>query len=276
MGRHGRVIVDDSGPDILLRAGVAPTRPEPVRRHPAADVADDAGDEHDERERQVQREDGHESAGRNCPQPGVLQGARTDPVSRMYHQRGHRGLDAVEEAGHDRHIAEGHVDPRQRNQDEQRRQHEQSAGDDATPRTVHEPADVGSQLLGLRPWQHHAVVQRMEETVLRDPAAPLDQFLMHEGDLSRRTTEADETEPQPVAECVGAGRRGRCLHAAITVHGAPAARHTGRRRREWRRQAAGRHPGAWPAGRGPAVRHPAPRRRGYRRCPSRERALPGA
>jgi len=62
---------------------------------------------------------------------------------------------------------------------------------------MHEPADIGGQLLSLRAWQEHAVVQRMQETALRDPAPPLHQLLVHDRDLSGWAAETDETELEP-------------------------------------------------------------------------------
>ena len=38
------------------------------------------------------------------------------------------------------------------------------------PGAVHQPADVGRELLRLRAGQHHAVVQRVQEAPLADPA----------------------------------------------------------------------------------------------------------
>jgi len=40
----------------------------------------------------------------------------------------------------------------------------------------------------------------MQKTPFRNPAPPLDQFLMHDGDLPGRAAEADEAEFEPEAE----------------------------------------------------------------------------
>ena len=122
-------------------------------------------------------------------------------MSGVQDDRGDRGLEAVEHAGDERHIAEAEVDPRERDQDEQRRQHEQTAGHDAAPRTVHEPADVRRELLRLGAGQQHAVVQRVQEALLADPAPALDELRVHDRDLSRGSAEADEAELQPETQC---------------------------------------------------------------------------
>jgi len=106
----------------------------------------------------------------------------------------------MEQSGYGRHVAVRHVDPRQADQDEQRRQHEEDACDDAAPGAMHEPADVRRELLRLGSGQQHAVVQSMQEAALGDPAASLDEVLMHDGNLPGRPSEADESELEPVDE----------------------------------------------------------------------------
>jgi len=73
---------------------------------------------------------------------------------------------------------------------------------------VHQPADVGRKLLRLRSGQNHGVVKRVEETVLADPAPPLDQLRVHHGDLPSRATEAYKAELQPVKKRREQGHRG--------------------------------------------------------------------
>jgi hypothetical protein len=163
-------------------------------------VTDGGGGQHDERERRVQRKDGDEGRRGDAPQPGVLQCPRADAVRRMHDQRGDRRLQPIEQAGHERQLAVGQVDPRQRDEDEQRRQHEQPAGHEAPAAAVHQPADVGGELLRFGPGQQHAVVQRVQEALLADPAPPLDQLGVHDGDLPGRPAEADEAELEPEAQ----------------------------------------------------------------------------
>jgi len=49
----------------------------------------------------------------------------------------------------------------------------------------HKPCASGS-------WQHHGVIQRMQETMLGNPAPLLDQLLVHHADLAGGAAEADE------------------------------------------------------------------------------------
>lgn len=62
---------------------------------------------------------------------------------------------------------------------------------------MHQPADVGSQLLRFRSGQQHAEIERVQETPLGNPAPPLHQFLVHQRNLSGRAAKTDETELQP-------------------------------------------------------------------------------
>ncbi len=66
---------------------------------------------------------------------------------------------------------------------------------------------IGGQLLGFRPWQQHAEVQRRAERALIDPSPPLDQLLMQDGDLAGWSAEGDEPHLEPKPQGVGEPRR---------------------------------------------------------------------
>ncbi|MNX79928.1 hypothetical protein D3C86_1115740 [compost metagenome] len=121
-------------------------------------------------------------------------------MGRLHHDGGHGGLDPIEESGHNGHFAEGDVHPRQSDQDEQRGQHKQHASNHPAPGSMHQPTDIGCQLLSLWPRKQHAVVEGMQESALGYPAPPLHQFLVHDRDLSGWPAEADEAELQPEPE----------------------------------------------------------------------------
>ena len=74
------------------------------------------------------------------------------------------------------------------------------AGHDAAERAVHQPADIGRELLRLGPRQQHAVVERVQEPALRNPALLLDQDAVHDRDLAGRTAEAQARDAQPDPE----------------------------------------------------------------------------
>ena len=183
-------------------------------------VADDPRRQDDVGEGDVQREDGHEGRRRDGPQDAVAQGPGADAPGGEDHDGGDRRLDPVEDARHHRHVAIGQIDPGQGDQDAERRQHEQDPGHDAPQGAVHQPADVGRELLGLGSRQDHGVVQGMEEAVLADPTPPLHQIRVHHGDLPRRAAEAHEAELEPVEEGLEQrDRRGWRLGCGLRVWG---------------------------------------------------------
>ena len=205
--RRRRVVVDQRRAVAPVGCAMAAADGELVGREPAADVADDPGADDDQREGQLEREDRNECRGGDRPQHAVLERARADAVGGEHHDRRDCRLDAVQNSGDRRHVAERHVDPRQRDQDEKRRQEEQRARDDAAPGPVHHPADVSRKLGCLRPRQHHAVVERVQEPPFRNPAPAFHQVLMHDGDLAGGAPEADEAELEPVPEGFPEGNR---------------------------------------------------------------------
>ena len=54
--------------------------------------------------------------------------------------------------------------------------------------------------LRLGAGQQHAVVQRVQETPLADPAALLHQFAVHDGNLPGRAAKAEEAELEPESQ----------------------------------------------------------------------------
>ena len=62
---------------------------------------------------------------------------------------------------------------------------------------VEQPADVDGQLLGLRAGQQHAVVQRVQEPALPDPAVLVDEVALHDGDLAGRAAEGLQRDREP-------------------------------------------------------------------------------
>lgn len=232
---------------------MAPADLEGGRCHSATDIAKQGCPQDNQRKRRVEREDGDERSGGNRPQNVVLECARADTMRRLHHDGGDGGLDAVEQPGDQRNVAEGHVQPGQPNQHEQRGQHEQRTGDDASPAAVHQPADIGCQLLRLRAGQHHAVIEGVQETFFADPAAAFDQFAVHDRNLAGRAAEADEAEFEPEAEGFpeadgrwrqGGGWRvrGAAGHGVLSVGRSSCRRHSRSRRPRsgaWRRRGVG-------------------------------------
>ncbi len=166
---------------------------------------------------QVQRNPGQ--AGQH-PQYRVAQGARAHAPGGLEHDGRHGGFDACKQTRYQRRVAKNQIDPGQRNQQEQRRQNKQDTCHDAARAAVHQPAQVGGQLLRLRAGQHHAVVQRMQKAALRNPAPALHQFLVQKSDLTRRAAKADAADLQPKPP----GLAQRYVHGCLRTQNAPTIR----------------------------------------------------
>src|SRR5579863_1493245 len=70
---------------------------------------------------------------------------------------------------------------------------------------MRQPADIDGELLRLRPGKRDAVAQRVEETLVRDPAFSLDREPVHGRDLLGRAADAGERHMGPYAEGVAHG-----------------------------------------------------------------------
>ncbi len=62
---------------------------------------------------------------------------------------------------------------------------------------MHEPTDVGRQLLCLGSRQQHAVVQRVQKPRFTDPLLLVDQNAMHDRNLTRGAAEAEQRDACP-------------------------------------------------------------------------------
>ena len=116
-------------------------------------------------------------------------------TTRLDHDREHRGLQPEEHRLDEADIAIGRVDIAQAHDGDDAGQDEQAAGHDAAGGPVQQPADIGRELLRLRPRQQHAVVQRMQEPALGDPVFFLDQDAVHHRDLPGRAAETQHARP---------------------------------------------------------------------------------
>src|SRR5262245_8939520 len=109
-------------------------------------------------------------------------------------------FEPVQRAGDSGNVAVCSVDVREREQDEDRRDYKEGAGDDAARDPAQQPADINGKLLRLRTGQQHAVVERMQKSLFTQPAPPLDQLTVHNRDLTGRAAERDEPKLDPEAK----------------------------------------------------------------------------
>jgi hypothetical protein len=115
-----------------------------------------------------------------------------DPQNRLDHYGDHDGLYTVEQTRNGGYLRVSYGKVTQQEEHEDGRDHEEGPCDDAPQSSVQPPTDVGRYLLSLGSGQKHAEVQRPQELPLRNPTLPLDQLLVHDRDLARRTAEVDE------------------------------------------------------------------------------------
>src|SRR5262245_29041282 len=158
--------------------------------HQAGDEADDRGAEDDDRKRNVEEEYADESDRRERDHHPVLERAFADADQGFDHDRENGSLEAEEQRDDDRDIAPGGVHVAQRHDGNDAGNDKKPAGDDAAEGAMHQPADIGRELLRLGARQQHAIVERMQEPLFRDPTLLLDQNAMHDRDLSGGTAEA--------------------------------------------------------------------------------------
>ena len=144
----------------------------------------------------------------SADQQARLQRAAADADQRLDHDHQHRRLDAEQRAVDHRDAAPEHVEQADREHHQRARQHEQDPGREPAAHAVQQPADVGGELLRLRPGQQHAEVERVQVALLLDPLLLVDQDAVHERDLARRPAEAEAADLEPDAERLREAVRG--------------------------------------------------------------------
>jgi hypothetical protein len=97
---------------------------ESVWRDSSSDEANEACGKDDPRKRDPEGKSGDERGDGDGPEERVAQRPRTNPVGREHNDRSYRRLDPVQDAGDGRDVTEREIDPRERDEEEQRRDHE--------------------------------------------------------------------------------------------------------------------------------------------------------
>jgi hypothetical protein len=124
-----------------------------------------------QREGQAEKIEPGECSSRQRPVRRGLQ----RPAADLEHRRQHQGDDH-------------RLDPGEQDEGQPRRQPARHA--------MQPPAEIRGELLRLRPRQHHGEGEAAVEGLRRDPAAVLDDFLLHQGDLPGRAAEGQEADLQ--------------------------------------------------------------------------------
>src|SRR5262245_25523861 len=165
-------------------------------RH-SADEADQRCRKDNDWEGNVEKKDGDERRRSQTNQYLVLECAPADANDGLYNNCQHSRFEAEEQGSDNRNVAPAGIDVAEAHDGNDTRDDEQPARDNAAKRAVHQPADVGGKLLRLGSRQQHAVVERVQKTLLGDPALFFDEDAMHHRDLPGRSTKAEPGNPQP-------------------------------------------------------------------------------
>ena len=153
-------------------------------------------------------EDGRESERRDGDHGRALERLTAYFDDGGCHDRHHGRLQSVEQGRNDQQISKGCIDVTEEEEDKNGGKNEQAPCNRTSSHPVQQPADVGRQLLRLRAGQNHAVVQGIEKPLIAHPFPLLHQFMVHDGNLSGRAAEVDETKLEPELERLGKGRMG--------------------------------------------------------------------
>ena len=187
------------GPWMPLGAALAGAGLEPVGTPAPADPAHQGSPRHDQGIGQFKKRQGEERCQGHQHQGWMVQGASAHAPGRLQHDRQHCRLEGPEHSHQQRQLPPEHIDAGEGDQQQHRGHQKQAAGDQPPRDAMHQPAQIGGQLDGLGAWQNHAVIQGMQIAPLREPAAPLHQLPMHQGNLTRRSSKAHQPQLQPEA-----------------------------------------------------------------------------
>lgn len=163
----------------------------------AAHVSDDARPDDDEGEWNLEEENRNECGPGNGPVQRTLQSLPRHAQKGFDHDCEHGCLDAQEDRFEGGSRTELGVGQRQRQHYQRTGKYEQEPRNQPAPDAVKPPANVGRQLHRLRAGQEHAEVEAAQKSPIVDPALLIDQNAMHEGDLSGRSAERQQTDLRP-------------------------------------------------------------------------------
>ena len=148
----------------------------------------------DGRERNGEQEQREERPGGDPDHRGAPQRASRQPGERLHDDGEHRAFDAVEKPLDQRDMRPQRIERAQPQHDRRAGQDEEQSGDQPAAPAAEQPADIGGELLRLGAGQQHAVVERVQEPRLADPALFVHQDAVHQRDLRRRTAEAEQPD----------------------------------------------------------------------------------
>jgi hypothetical protein len=151
------------------------------------------------------KKDGAEGEGGDRDLRAVPQRPLADTDHGFDDDRQHRRLETEKQPLHQTGVLVQRIHDRQCQHGDETGQHEQYAGDQPAAYSMQQPADIGRKLHRFRSGEQHAVVERVQESSLAHPALFLDEDAVHQGNLAGGTTEAQQADLEPDADCLAEG-----------------------------------------------------------------------
>jgi hypothetical protein len=125
------------------------------------------------------------------------QRAASHADDRLHDNGQHGRLQPEEQALQHRGIADQDIGPAQPHDGHQTGQDEQNASHQRAADAMHQPPDVGRQLLRLWPRQQHAEVQCMQKPPITQPALLLNKDAVHDRNLPGWPAETQQRDATP-------------------------------------------------------------------------------
>jgi hypothetical protein len=134
------------------------------------------------------------------PQPAVGERVLADAMHRADDEPDHRRLRAAERALEGRCNAVRHVEPRQREHQDEAGQHEAEPGEHAAEAAARDRSEIHAQLGGLGTGQHLVHGEDAVEVIASHPALVFHELLAQHVDLGHRPAPGVESEAQEARE----------------------------------------------------------------------------
>ena len=170
---------------------------EPLGGQSTTDKSHDPRCQNDQGKRDPEKENGDERYRCDHVHRRVLQDPLPDTQHRFEHDCQYCGLQSKEQRLHRDGLLVLCVNHAEDQNADRSGQNEQPARHQPSPDSMHQPPDIGRQLLSFGPREQHAEVECVQEPVLADPLFLVDEDAVHHSDLPRRPAKAKGSDLSP-------------------------------------------------------------------------------
>src|SRR5882724_9105575 len=165
-----------------------------LRQYFVANKSENPRTNDDQRKWHVKKIDCDKCSQGERPHDRVLERLASNPDDR----RGDNGKDRRFQSVKDRrdpwNVSKRDINVTERPKNKDRWNNKESASNNTAARLVQKPADVNGELLCFRTRKQHAKIQRVQKPGIVDPAFFLDQFGVHQGDLTARSAKGNKAK----------------------------------------------------------------------------------